>query len=587
MKDRKDLNREHLERQLDVECQKRGITRNELIKGGMGFAAAIGVAGLFAACGGGGDAAPAPAQPAPEPAPPAPAPADPPPAPAPAPDPAPPPPPAPEPAPPPEPSPDEPQRGGRLRVAWTGEGAGESFDPGGFGGAIFGGRQMQVYDRLVEINAEMSDYEMSLAESFEPNADLTEWTIRLRPDVTWHDGSDFTADDVIYTIQRTADDPAHGGNIFTTFMDAANITKMDPLTLRIPLTQPIADLRAFFFNPYGSSIQQANVTDFTNPVGTGPFIVESFEPGVSNLFVRNPNYWREGLPYVDELEFFSTDDATTRLNALLAGDIESSSELSYAVAADEIDKDNIQILTSETGSVLDMLMAVDLDPFTDNRIRQAFRLMMDRPALVENVQLGFGNVANDLLGKPGMAFYNDELPQRERDIEQAQFLLKEAGAEGLNVALEASTWGPGMLEMATIFAEQAKDAGVNVEVVNTPPDTYFAEKYLNVAFGTSAAGAYPIPVWYLLQHATGGIWNETHWEVPGFDDLLFSGLGEPDPAKAQDSFFEIQRQLWEEGGYMIWGNVAFIDGLANNVRGWKPSAFLASNTYQYLEWWLA
>jgi peptide/nickel transport system substrate-binding protein len=576
MKDRKELNREHLERQLDAECQKRGISRNQLIKGGMGFAASVGLAGLFAACGGDDSAAPAP--PAPEPVPPAPEP----PAPAPAV-------PAPEPAPepPPEPSPDTPVTGGRIRVAWTGEGAGESFDPGGFGGAIFGGRQMQVYDRLVEINSEMSDYEMALAETFEPNADLTEWTITLRPDVTWHDGSDFTADDVIYSIQRAANDPAHGGNIFTTFMDAAAITKMDDLTLRIPLNQPVADLRPFFFNPYGSSIQQADVTDFTNPVGTGPFMVESFEPGVSNLFVRNPNYWREGLPYVDELEFFSTDDATTRLNALLAGDIEASSELSYAVAADEINKGNIQILPSETGSVLNMLMAVDLDPFTDNRIRQAFRLMMDRSALVENVQLGFGNVANDLLGKPGMAFYNDELPQRERDIEQAQFLLKEAGAEGLSVMLEASTWGPGMLEMATIFAEQAKDAGVNVEVVNTPPDTYFAEKYMNVAFGTSSAGAYPIPIWYLLQHATGGIWNETHWEVPEFDDLLFSGLAEPDPAKAEGFYFEAQRMLHEEGGYMIWGNAAFLDGQTNNVRGWKPNSFLPSNSYRYMEWWLA
>ena len=252
--------------------------------------------------------------------------------------------------------------------------------------------------------------------------------------------------------------------------------------------------------------------------------MESFDPGVSNLFVRNPNYWREGLPYVDELEFFSTDDAITRLNALLAGDIDASSELSYAVAADEIDKGNIQILTSE-----DRLSAEHADGSRSRPVHRqpdppgvpahdgSARAGRERPARVRYV-------ANDLLGKPGMAFYNDTLPQRTRDIEQAQFLLKEADAEGLKVTLEASTWGPGMLEMATIFAEQAKDAGVTVEVVNTPPDTYFAEKYLNVAFGTSSAGAYPIPIWYLLQHATGGIWNETHWEVPAFDELLFSGL---------------------------------------------------------------
>ena len=112
-------------------------------------------------------------------------------------------------------------------------------------------------------------------------------------------------------------------------------------------------------------------------------------------------------------------------------------------------------------------MAVDLDPFQDVRVRQAMRLIADRPALVEAAQAGFGVVGNDVFGyrQPD---YNTDLPQRTQDIEQAKSLLKAAGKSDLRVTLYSSTVAPGMLESATAFAQQAKAAGVTVKVNNGP-----------------------------------------------------------------------------------------------------------------------
>jgi peptide/nickel transport system substrate-binding protein len=144
-----------------------------------------------------------------------------------------------------------------------------------------------------------------------------------------------------------------------------------------------------------------------------------------------------------------------------------------------------------------------------------------------------------------------------------------------------------MLQSATVFAEQAKQAGVTINVDNSPADTYISDKYLKVNFGQSYAGYYPMGVWYNLQLVTGGIWNETHWNRPEFDQLVFDAQAQTDEAKAADLWSEAQQILWNEGGNLIWGTLPFVDGLAQNVRGATPSGFLALSSCDFRDYWLA
>ena len=101
--------------------------------------------------------------------------------------------------------------------------------------------------------------------------------------------------------------------------------------MKIPLKTPDADL-AINFTPYNTWIFQDGETNFKNPVGTGPFMFESFTPGQQSVFKKNPNYWVSGQPYVDELKIISIDDPTARLNALLNGDIDAMAQLPTAQA---------------------------------------------------------------------------------------------------------------------------------------------------------------------------------------------------------------------------------------------------------------
>ena len=230
------------------------------------------------------------------------------------------------------------------------------------------------------------------------------------------------------------------------------------------MTKPIAKFQ-WPFAASSLAIIQDGATNFKQPVGTGPFKFDSFVPGQNSLFLRNADYWKHPYPYVDKLTFVSIPDGTTRLNSVVAGQIDACEVLTFAQAREQETSKQIAVLQSPPGIMTPITMAVDLPPFDDVRVRQAFRLIVDRPQLVNVAQSGFGSIGNDLFGK-GQEFYPADLPQREADIEQAKSLLKQAGAENLKVTLYSSTVVAGMLESANAFAQQAKEAGVTINVNN-------------------------------------------------------------------------------------------------------------------------
>jgi peptide/nickel transport system substrate-binding protein len=481
-----------------------------------------------------------------------------------------------------------PKRGGRLRLAVVGGGTAETFDPGKVGLSADAGyaRAIGVFDRLVEIRPDLSGYDLSLAESFESNPKGTIWTIRLRPGIRFHDNKPLTADDVIYTIKRAANDPSNGAYIFTKPFDVKGIKKLDQRTLRLPMTRPIALLQQYFFTGYGMSIVQDGAKDFKNPIGTGAFTFGSFTVGQSSVMKKNPDYWQSGKPYIDELEINSLLDPNARLNALRSGTVDAISQFPFPEARRLKNDGDIRLMVSDAPSHVYITMRVDQKPFSNNDIRQAMRLIADRKALVDTVNVGFGSLGNDIRF-PHTKFYANRLPQRERDIEKAKFLLKRAGAEGLAVTLFASDWGPGMLTSATVFAEQAKAAGVKITIDNTAGNNYLANKYMKVNFGQSFATPFPIPVMYSLQLVTGGIWNETHWSRSSYDKLVAAAQGEQNESKANELWFEAQKIQWQEGGDLIWGTTPFIDGLAKNVRGATPNRFAALSGLDFRNYWLA
>jgi peptide/nickel transport system substrate-binding protein len=478
-----------------------------------------------------------------------------------------------------------PKRGGTLTVGMSTGGPSDTLDPNAAVSTVDAARANSLCNRLTTLS-EDGTTQLVLAESLEPNSDATLWTIRLRKGVVWHDGSPFTADDVIYTLKRIGAPKSTLGGVSTvSLMDLNGMKKIDDTTLQIPLTVPVADLGPSFSIFYMAIIKDGT-TSFASPIGTGAFKFQSWKAGESSTFTRNDNYWLHPLPYVDQLVMNSITDDTARLNALLGGQVNAIELLNFSQAKAMKSSGQIQLLSPPAVNIVPMTMAVDTPPFNDVNVRQAFRLIANRPELVKIAQDGFGTVGNDLFGK-GYPLYDSSLPQREQDLGQARSLLKKAGADKLTVTLNTSSVAPGMLESATAFAAQAQQAGVTVQLKNIPAGDYYGSGYLKYGFGQSQWNADTIPQWMEQAVVKGAPYNETHWTDPQFDALFVKARGELDAAKRGQMYDELQSTLWNSGGYLIWGFVPFIDGLALNVRGAVPNPAQDLSNYDFSTYWLA
>jgi peptide/nickel transport system substrate-binding protein len=283
----------------------------------------------------------------------------------------------------------------------------------------------------------------------------------------------------------------------------------------------------------------------------------------------------------------SIPDNQARLNALLGGQIDAMENLEFPAAKAQASNDAIKILSAPGLNPVPMVMSLTRPPFTDPKVSQALRLCADRPALVANALLGFGTVGNDIFGADGFADYNTDLPQREYDPEQAKSLLKAAGKEGLNVTLTTSKAAPGMLESATIFAQQAAAAGVKVTLDQTPADTYYTDKYLKVPFFYTQWNTLPVEFFMLSTYLSTSPYNETGWKHPEWDQKFNEARGTLDKAKRQELFFSCQKDVWDAGGYLIWGYNNWVDAVAKNVNGIEPSDVLALDGYNFTKAWLA
>ncbi len=477
------------------------------------------------------------------------------------------------------------RRGGTLRVGYVGGGTAETINPSAGVTPIDEGRIQAIFDPLVLLNADLS-LSPGLALEWNPNKDATEYEVKLRPGVTFHNGKTFSAEDVIYSIHLMAK-PTSAALPFVSGINIRDLKAINKTTLRIPLKFPDANLAANFVY-YNTWIVQKGEKNFSRPVGTGPFKFGSFTPGQQSVFKRNPHYWARGGPYVDSLKIVSISDPTARLNALLSGQIDAMAQLSYAQAKAHQASHDINVLVSHAPQVLMFYMDTRKPPFNDNRVRLAMKLIADRPALIRDAISGFGTVGNDIVGK-GLTFYDNSIPQHTRDIPRAKSLLKAAGREGLKVVLQTSDVIPGFVESATLLAQQATAAGVTIKLKQVPASSYFnpSLQYLKMPFAETQWPPSSLKFFYLQALAANAPFNETHWHSKSFNTLLFKAIGEPNHRKAQSYWNQVQRIQWSQGGYLSWTNADFVDALSKKVKGLKPSAAGILGNHRYQDAWLS
>jgi peptide/nickel transport system substrate-binding protein len=466
------------------------------------------------------------------------------------------------------------KRGGNLRLGIAGNGLKDIVDGQNTLAKADAARLMAGFEPLLTFDRNYQLVNDALALSIEPDGP-TAYVVKLRQGVEFHNGKTLGADDVIYSLKRlTTKKLALDGGTGVTTVDPSNLKKIDDLTVRIGLLQADGTI------PYGLASYTACIVPdgYTSTgksaaqgqVGTGPFKLDSFVPGKQSVHSRFANYWRTGQPYLDQVTIIDIDDDSARINALIAGQIDVLADVPFAQTALITGQQSLTLFENVGAGWLPLGMRVDQKPFTDVRVRQAFRLIVDRPQMLAQAIAGHGRVANDLYAAFDPAFL--KAPQRVQDLDQAKSLLKAAGYEGMKIDLPTNEQAAGMNEMCKVFAQMAKGAGVSVNV-KVLDSTTFNNGYLKWTFAPDFWGTRL----YLPQVAQGSLpnapFNTTHWPPAGSDfaGLYKQALAESDEGKRTDILHRMQQEEYDGGGYIISFNNNIIDAYSKKVTGFEKN----------------
>ncbi|BBG04976.1 MULTISPECIES: ABC transporter substrate-binding protein [Pseudonocardia] len=457
-----------------------------------------------------------------------------------------------------------PRPGGRLRVALAGQSpSADVLDPHVAGSAAAGAIAKNVWDRLVAYENDLT-LRYRLAESLEPNADGTEWRITLRPGVKFSDGSPLTSRDVLYSIERMLD-PAKPSSADLSMVDPARSRADGDLAVQVALSEPLADLGSVLAGWYVYVVKEGSDTfDASSlPVGTGPFVLREWSPGDRALLVRYPEYW-DGVAHLDEVEILQIAEPQARVNALRSGEVDMIDQTPALHARTLADEGTFRLVEPRLGTMAALQMRADTPPFDDVRVRQALRMAVDRQAMADTVYLGFAEVGNDLYGL-GAPFYAGDIAQRAHDPAGARELLRQAGQENLTVTLTTADSSPGQLDSATLFAEQARESGITVNLETVPADNYAAQVSGQRAFTHNNWWNYSLDYFY-GQTTTSDAPGNAGWRNPEWDAKFVTARGTLDVDERAALYAELQQTLWDSGGLILHNFVKQPVGIAPTVQ---------------------
>jgi peptide/nickel transport system substrate-binding protein len=462
------------------------------------------------------------------------------------------------------------RRGGTLKLAVTDASSAEKLDPAVqtvTNDALY---CSQIYECLTRSD-ESWQVTPLLAEKWEANADLTEWTLTLRPGVVFHDGSPLTSKDVVWSLQRILD-PDLGSALYSRFaesVDKDGVQAPDDQTVVLKLKRPDA-LMPLALSERQAKIVKDGTSDFTvsTAIGTGPFKVKSWTPGQSWSLVKNDAYWEKGLPYLDGIQAVIIGEQATKVQSVVSGSNDLGDPIDPSTASSVTSSSTASLLSADNSYYLELAMDQTQKPFDDLRVVQAVKLVQDRAQLVQTVVQGFGESTGDTPAPPSDPYYPADLGVPERNIEEAKRLLAEAGyPDGIELELFTAPAYGGMVDLAVAFQQQAKDAGITVKLNQWPAATYWSEVWLVKPF---------YAVYWNRRHpgqaasitfASNAPWNQNKLADPELDALISEGLATADEARESEIYPQLLKRIADEHGSAIpvFGHKLWVR--RNNVNG--------------------
>ncbi len=482
-----------------------------------------------------------------------------------------------------------PKKGGKLRMGLGGGSTTDSLDPATFEDAFMQQLGIGLRNNLTEVSPDGSVIG-ELATEWTPEQSGAVWVFKLREGVQFHNGKALDANDVIASINHHRSEDSNSAA--KSLLDGVKDIRADKaMSVVFELNEPNADF-PFLVSDYHLGVMPA--TDGkVNPsdgIGTGGYVLESYEPGVRAVLKRNPNYFKPDRAHFDEVEIIGIADPAARQNAIITGSVDVINRVDRKTVHLLQRQPGVEVIEITGGQHYTFPMITTQAPFDNNDIRLALKYAIDREKLVQAVLRGHGVVGNDHPIAATQKFHAD-LPQRTYDPDKAKFHLKQAGLDSLTVDLSAAdaAFG-GAVDAAVLFQESAKAAGIDINVVREPNDGYWSNVWMKKPFCACYWGGRPTADWMFSQaYAADAAWNDTFWKDERFNELLIAARGELDETKRAEMYHEMQQILSDEGGVIVPMFANFIDARSDAIAtpetvasNWEMDGLKAME-----RWWFA
>ena len=427
-----------------------------------------------------------------------------------------------------------------------------------------------------------------LAESYE-SSDAQTWVFNLRKGVEFHNGKTMTSADVVASYEH------HGGENSKSaakgLLTAVKSVKADgPNTVVFELETPNGDF-PYIVSDYHISIRPEG--DMTSGVGTGPYVIEDWEPGVHSKLNRNPNYFKSDRAHFDRIEMTSIIDTTARQNAIMNGDVDCADKIAYNTVSLLSRSPSLEIDETTGTAHYTFPMRLDVEPFDNYDLRMALKLSVKRQELVDKILLGHGVAGNDHPISSTQAYHASGLAQREFDPDKAAFHYKKSGHSG-KIPLSASDAAfAGAVDAAQLMAASAAEAGMDIEVIREPNDGYWSNVWNKKGWCACYWGGRPTPDWMFSAAYTADTeWNDTAWKTTDsalkFNKLVIEARAELDEKRRTELYAECQRLIHDDGGCLLpmFNNMVWARG-KNVMHGQLAANWDTDGAKLSERWWFA
>jgi peptide/nickel transport system substrate-binding protein len=444
-----------------------------------------------------------------------------------------------------------------------------------------------LYSGLTKLGTDMRPIP-DLAESWEAAPDATSFVFKLRPNVTFHDGTPFTSEDVVATYKYIlTPDSVASARAAMKFIE--DVEAIDPLTVRFKLKGPYADLPISVAHANARIVSAkalaGPITDLETKVnGTGPFKLETYDSAQLLRVVRHDGYYMEGKPYLDAVEMRLFPDLAAESANFLSGATDVMLEVQQADFARIAGSPGVDALRVTSGRFVNVVMRQDQPPFDDVRVRHAMAMSIDRQTLVDVVLEGLGRPARDNPISPEFPFHI-ETPEIPYDPAAAKKLLAEAGhPNGIKITLVCSNRPAIRSQVGIAIKQMAAPAGFDIDVETMPHDTYLANVWMK--------GQFYIGYWgmqatedqaFTLLFTSDASYEDTAWKNKEFDELVAKARATIDETERARLYAEAQKLIVRDTPSVIPFFQDVLTASRDVVHGWKASP-LSRNYYVDSVW---